>query len=224
MQFKRLVDLSHVHVLEEGDRPIHAEMVPPPEFGYFPEDQWYIMHKVSFLNHTGTHIEAPYHVVKDGRDMAEMPLEQLCGEAIVLDLTHIEPGGQMTVETIQEAVEQAGGMKSGDIVFCRFDRDLYFDDPDEPEIPRFTPESLEWLVGKGMKLMGVDLGGIELSKKDPRAVKQHNHHIILDRGIPLIENLANLSKLSRSRVLVFAFPISVAKLDSFPLRVVAIEE
>ena len=172
MNFNRLIDLSHTIIPERGDRPIHAEMVPPPDFGYFPKDQWYIMHNVAFLNHTYTHIEAPYHVVKDGNDLASIPLEQLCGEAIILNLTHVGAGEDITASMIQDAVEKAAGMKEGDIVFCRFDRDKYIDDPDEQEIQRFTPESLEWLVEHGMKLMGVDTGGIELSRKDPRAAKQ----------------------------------------------------
>ena len=50
-----------------------------------------------------------------------------------------------------------------------------------------------------MKLMGVDTGGMELPGSDPRAEHQFNHHQLMDNGIPLIENLANLSKLSRSR-------------------------
>lgn len=224
MNFKRLIDLSHTIIPEQGDRPMHVEMVPPPEFGHFPEEQWYIMHNVAFLNHMYTHIEAPYHVVKDGNDLASIPLEQLCGETIILNLTYVEPGADITESMIQEAVEKAGGMKKGDIVFCRFDRDKYIDAEDEPEIPRFTPESLEWLVEHGMKLMGVDTGGIELSRRDPRAAKQHNHHILLDKGIPLIENLAHLDQLTRSRVIVFAFPMGVAKMDSFPLRVVALED
>jgi kynurenine formamidase len=223
MNFSRLIDLSHTIIPEQGDRPMRAEMVPPPEFGYFPEDQWYIMHNVAFLNHMYTHIEAPYHVVKDGNDLAAIPLEQLCGEAIILNLTHVGAGEDITAAMIQDAVEKAGGMKEGDIVFCRFDRDKYIDDPDEPEIQRFTPEALEWLVEHGMKLMGVDTGGIELSRQDPRAAKQYNHHILLDKGIPLIENLAHLDQLSRSRLIVFAFPLGVTKMDSFPLRVVALE-
>ena len=224
MKFERLIDLSHTIVPETGGRPVHLEMVPPPEFGYFPEDQWYIMHNVSFLNHTCTHIEMPYHTVKEGRDLAGVPLEQLCGEAVILDLTAVSHGASVTLSDVQEAAERAGGIREGDIVFCRFDFDLHFDRADHPVAPTFTSEAVEWLVDRGMKLMGVDTGGIELSADDPRAPKQHNHHLLMDRGIPLIENLAHMDRLSRSRVTVFAFPLAVERLDSFPLRVVALED
>jgi len=125
---------------------------------------------------------------------------------------------------IQEAVAKAGGMEKDDIVFCRFDFDKYYDQDNHPKAPCFTAEAVQWLVDQGMKMMGVDTGGIELPSRDPRAPKQYNHHLLMDRGIPLIENLAHLDQLSRSRVTVFAFPVAVRKLDSFPLRVVALED
>jgi arylformamidase len=224
MHFKRLVDLSHTIVPETGSRPMSMEMVPPPEFGYFPKDQWYIMHNVAFLDHIGTHIEVPYHVVEEGDDLAAVPLERFCGEAIVLDLTEVEPGSDVTLSGIQKAADKAGGMRDGDTVFCRFDFDKYYDKPDRPEFPCFSAEAIQWLVEQGMKMMGVDTGGIELPKRDPRAPKQYNHHLLMDRGIPLIENLAHLDQLSRSRVTVFAFPVAIQRLDSFPLRVVALED
>jgi arylformamidase len=224
MHFKRLVDLSHTIIPKTGSRPMNIEMVPPPEFGYFPEDQWYIMHNVAFLDHIGTHVEVPYHVIEEGDDLASVPLERLCGEAVILDLTEVEPGSDVTLSAIQEAAGAAGGMNRGDIVFCRFDFDRYYDQPDQPKSPSFTAEAVQWLVDQGMKMMGVDTGGIELPKSDSRAPKQYNHHLLLDRGIPLIENLANLDQLSRSRVTIFAFPVAIERLDSFPLRVVALED
>lgn len=224
MQFKRLIDLSHTIVPETGSRPMDIEMVPPLEFGYFPEDQWYIMHNVAFLDHIGTHIEVPYHVLEEGSDLATVPLERLCGQAVVLDLTEAKPGSDVTLSIAQKAAEKAGGVRDGDIVFCRFDFDKHYDQPGAPKSPCFTAEAVEWLVNSGMKMMGVDLGGIELPSSDPRATKQHNHHLLMDKGIPLIENLAHLDQLSRSRVTVFAFPVAIQRLDSFPLRVVALED
>lgn len=224
MQFKRLIDLSHIIVPETGSRPVHLEMVPPPDFGYFPKDQWYIMNNVAFLDHVGTHIEVPYHVLEQGDDLADVPLKRLCGETIILDLTSVEPGADVTLSIIQKAAEDAGGMKDGDIVFCRFDFDKYYDKSERPKAPCFTAESVQWLVDQGMRMMGVDTGGIELPSSDPRAPEQYNHHLLMDKGIPLIENLAHLDQLSRSRVTVFAFPVAIQRLDSFPLRVVALED
>ena len=63
------------------------------------------MHRVVMDNHIGTHIEVPYHVIEDGDDLAEVPLESLCGEALILDLVGAEPGEYMPLSKIQEARE-----------------------------------------------------------------------------------------------------------------------
>jgi arylformamidase len=221
MKLGELIDLSHPIAPETGPRPVRLERVPPPEMRELPRDQWYVMHRVGFLNHVGTHIETPYHVVEGGNDLAAVPLDRLCGEAVILDLTGLPPGADVTLEEIRAAAERAGGIRNGDIVFCRFDFDRYYGRPDAPQAPWFASGAIEWLIGRGMKMMGVDSGGVELPPRDPRASRQHNHHLLLDRGIPLIENLAGLGRVPRARVTVFAFPVAVERLDSFPVRVVA---
>lgn len=224
MNLEKLLDLSHVIVPQSGTRPLETEMVPPVGHDRFFEDQWYVMHNLAFLNHTATHIEVPYHVVEEGEDLAQVNLRRFCGPAVVLDLTGVEHGGLVTLEHVQAAAAEAGGLQSGDIVFCRFDFDRYYDRPDRPIPPSFSAEPIAWMVESGMKMMGVDTGGMELPASDPRALKQFNHHQLMDNGIPLIENLANLDKLSGPRFTVFAFPVGISRVDSFPVRVVALED
>jgi kynurenine formamidase len=86
----------------------------------------------------------------------------------------------------------------------------------------FSTTALVWLVEQGMKLMGVDSGGVELAHDTTHA--NVNHLVLFRAGIPLIENLANLDQLSRLRVQVYALPVPVRGLDAFPLRVIAVEE
>ena len=149
---------------------MHIERVPAPEA--VPDGMWYIMHRVDMhLNHVGTHIETPYHVRPDGKDVATVPLSSLCGEAVVLDLTSVPGGGVVSLEDVQSAAERVGGIRRGDIVLARFDYD------DARRIDRnFAAEAIAYLVDAGMKMMGVDLPGIELPRTDPRAISQHNHH------------------------------------------------
>ena len=137
------------------------------------------MHNVAFLDHVGTHIEVSYHVIEEDDDLAAVPLEQLCGEGIILDLTEVESGADVTLSAVQKAAADAGGVEKDNIVFCRFDFDKHYDKPERPKAPSFTAEAIGWLVDQGMKMMGVDTGGIELPSRDPRAPKQHNHHLHL---------------------------------------------
>ena len=175
-----------------------------------PEGEWYVMSDVELMNHVGTHIEVPFHCLKDGADLAQIPASQLVGEAVILDLREAEAEGGVTLAQVQSAAELAGGVQEGNIVFGQMGRTAYF-----------STEALTWLVVQGMKLMGVDSGGVELSHDTTHA--NVNHLVLFRAGIPLIENLAHLDQLTYPRVRVFALPAPVKGLDAFPLRVIAVE-
>lgn len=174
-----------------------------------PEGEWYIMSNVDLMTHVGTHIEVPYHCLKEGADLAQVPAEQLIGDAVILDLRDAESEGGVTLEQVQTAAEKAGGIGQGDIAIGHMGA-----------TGNFTTESLQWLVDRGIKLMGVSSGGVEIEDPEHR---NPNHLTLFRAGIPLIENMANLDQLTQSRVKLFALPIPARNLDSFPLRVIAIE-
>ncbi|MFB3779129.1 MAG: cyclase family protein [Bryobacteraceae bacterium] len=176
-----------------------------------PEGEWYVMSDVDLMGHVGTHIEVPFHCLKKGADLSQVPIYRLCGDAIILDLTAAQAEGGVTTEQVQAAAKAAGGMRKGDIVFGRMGPTKYF-----------STASLQWLVDQGMKMMGVDSAGPELENDTTHA--NVNHLLLFRAEIPVIENLANLDKVSRPRVKVYALPIPARGVDAFPLRVVAVEQ
>ena len=175
-----------------------------------PEGEWYIMSDVELMDHVGTHIEVPLHCLKEGADLAQVPVSQLIGDAVILDLRKAEADGGVTLEQVKAAAEASGGIFKGDIVFGRMGATSYF-----------STAALRWIVEQGIKLMGVDSGGVELMHDTTHA--NLNHLLLFRAGIPLIENLAHLDKLKQKRVMVYALPVPVKGLDAFPLRVIAIE-
>ncbi len=176
-----------------------------------PEGEWYVMSDVELMNHVGTHIEAPFHCLKDGEDLSQIPIDQLAGETVILDLRRAEAEGGVTLEQVKTAAEKSGGVGEGDIVFGMMGPTQYF-----------SSSGLQYLVDKGIKLMGVDSMGVELAHDDSHA--NVNHLILFRQGIPLIENLTNLDRVSRPRVQTYSMVVPVQRLDAFPLRVIAVEE
>ena len=172
------------------------------------------------VSHIGTHLKAPYHILKDAADLATLPLETLCGEAVILDLRDLPPKSAITVVQIKTAAENAGGIRSGDIVLCNLGYARFYGTPEYTQAPYFSTAAIEWLAASGMKLMGVDATGVEI----PASESHENHHALFERGIPLLENVAGFDKLTQKRVQLYAFPIAVERLESFPVRVVAIEQ
>jgi arylformamidase len=176
-----------------------------------PPGEWYVMSDVELMNHVGTHIETPFHCLKEGADLSKIPVDQLCGEAVILDLRDAEAEFGVTLEQVQDAAARAGGVHPGDIVFGQMGKTEYF-----------STAGLRWLVDQGIKLMGVDSPGVELTHDTTHA--NVNHLLLFRAGIPLIENLAHLDRLTQARVQVYALPVPVRGLDAFPLRVIAVEE
>lgn len=212
----RIIDLTQIIEPTDASAPrkfvvnIHDALheIPGKER---PTGEWYVMSDVELMNHVGTHIETPFHCLKDGADLAQLSLEQLCGEAVILDLRGAEAELGVTLAQVQSAAAQAGGVQPGDIVFGMMGKTRYF-----------ATEGLQWLVDQGMKLMGVDSGGVELAHDTTHA--NINHLLLFRAGIPLIENLANLEQIGQPRVQVYALPVPVKGLDAFPLRVIAVGE
>ena len=219
----KIVDLSHVIEPGKAGRKFSLEMVGAETVNpnvVRLENQWYIMHNISMVSHIATHIEAPYHILKDQADLATLPLETLMGPAVVLDLRGCPRKSAIGIEAVRSAAEKAGGIRKGDIVFGNLGGAPFYGTEQYGQSPYFPPETIGWLADQGMKLMGVDAGGVEV----PGSEEHVSHHALFLRGIPLIENLANLDGLSKSRVQVYAFPVGVRGLEAFPVRVVAVEE
>jgi kynurenine formamidase len=219
----RIIDLTHVLDPSKAERRLAIEMVGAETVNSSVvrlENQWYIMHNVNIVSHIGTHIEAPYHILKDGVDLAGLSLEVLTGDAVILDLSDSPRDSAVELARVQKAADKVGGIHAGDIVFCNLGGARFYGTDEYSRVPYFAPDAIKWLLDQGMKMMGVDAKGLEV----PASEQHVNHCALFERGVPLIENLANLDSLSRSRVKVFALPIAVRGLEAFPLRVIAVEE
>lgn len=218
LERKRIVDLTRV--LQPGAEPFKLdvrtffvdELLP----GFHrPKDEWYIMQEWQISSHIGTHVEAPYHHIKTGTDIAGLSIERLMGEAVVLDFRYKEAGEAIERSELQA---KADDVRKGDIVIIHtgYAKDYGKPDYDRPYV---SLESISWLVERGIACLGIDASGIEKYK----AEHQPGHVMLFERGIPIIEELTNLEKVRERRVLFLALPIPVRTADASPVRAIAIE-
>src|SRR2546423_1802595 len=107
--------------------------------------------------HTGAHIDSPLHVFKDGITTAEITLDQVIGEAVVVDMSFVGPNHAVTIDDLRRG--GADAVKRGDIVLLRTDwtDKMYGRWPDYfTQSPWCPPESAEWLVARGAETIGFD--------------------------------------------------------------------
>jgi len=216
----RVVELSHdlFPGREEYNLEVRSGYVEEflPEYTR-PADAWYIMSDVHMWSHVGTHMESPYHSLKDREDVAAIPLHRLVGEATLIDLSHKKVGEAITRRDM-EAFEP--DIHAGDIVFVYTGLGDNYRTPQAHDRPYFTEDAIAWLCKKGIAMLGVDCSGIE--KRD--APEQPAHRTLFSHGIPLIEHLAHLEQLRSTRFLVVAVPMRVHGLDASPVSVIAFEK
>jgi kynurenine formamidase len=180
--------------------------------------------------HTGTHVDAPMHFIDGGACVDELGPLALCGPAVVVDAPG--DGTWHEVGPAQlEAWEAATGELVGtdEIVLLRSGHARFWKPVPEGRAYMTTPwpylaeAGARWLVGRGIKALGVEC-------PDPDFVDQRRleeatfpaHHILLGAGIPIIENLANLDRISQPRFDFRALALPIAGASGSPVRALAI--
>jgi arylformamidase len=171
-------------------------------------------------DHAGTHVDAPMHFYSDGGSIDTQDLQKFFGQALLLDVSHKPLRRPVDLPLVEEALQRDGlEVRSGDIVLIRAWPGEWgtheFHDSAGLEI-----EAARWLAAQGVKAVGIDLGNIEDNADMTRRV----HLFLLDEGIAIYENLANLGTLPVKRFLFMGFPLPLKGCTGSPVRAVALVE
>jgi len=214
----KLIDLSvavNSNTLSPPSTNIRLEITPHRRGPGF----W----QVSSINqglHTGAHIDSPLHVFKDGITTAEISLDQVIGEALIIDLSFVGANHKVTVDDLRRG--GADQVKKSDIVLLRTDwtDKMYGKWPDYfTQSPFFPPESAEWLVAKDPKSIGFDFFE-EYCARLPDFTSEDfpMHRVILGAGIVIMEGITNLGALPRRRVPFYAPFYKIEGTEGAPAR------
>ncbi|MCL6632686.1 MAG: cyclase family protein [Alicyclobacillus herbarius] len=159
--------------------------------------------------HTGTHIDAPLHMVEGGATIESIPIADLVRPCRVVDLTHVN-----------QAI-RAGDLAKCDIQpgeFLLFKTQNSFDDEFNFEFVYVAADAAQVLADKGVAGVGIDGLGIE------RAQPNHEtHKTLLEKGIHILEGL-RLADVAPGRYLMVAAPLRLEGIDAAPARVVLLED
>ena len=214
----KVLDLSHVLVPGEEEFPLEIETKFTDEVMsriQRKKDTWYILQTVTIGSHSGTHIEFPYHHVKEGMSAAEYPLDRMMGETVLLDFSHKKKDEIITKEDI---IETGIEIREGDILFIRTDMDKLWKTPQGHDRPCLSIEATQWLVEEiKIKLIGTDATGLEVRGRDDQPV----HMLLLGNDVAKIESLKDLDKIKQTRFNTMTMPIKVKGMDACPVRVTA---
>lgn len=218
ISFENIIDLSYP---VDENSPREAPIDPARIYDTATmEEDGYFESRVDVSGHYSTHIDAPALMYADGAVVADLPIERLIGEAIVMDFSHLNPGDEITKEYLEKWIQENGDVKDK-IVFLFTDMQKLVDKPVFIENwIGLTGEAAEFLVSRGIKVIGTDNCNIDcVAGKD---IDFPAHHIFLKNGIPNVENLYNLDKLPASGAYVIIAPMKLRKSSGAPARVIAL--
>ncbi|KAB2864862.1 MAG: cyclase family protein, partial [Anaerolineae bacterium] len=175
--------------------------------------------------HSGSHVEFSLHVQEGGETDADVGLDRICGDALVLNMIHLGPDMPITVEDVKA---RANHIRPGDIILVRTDwtEKMWGDFPDYYlHSPYCSPEAVEYLVlERKVKAVGFDCFS-EYCARLPNFTSEEFiiHKIILENGAILMQQMTNLSKLPVDRHFQFFAPcIKMVGAEGSPARFFAL--
>jgi len=208
----RIVDLSHtvspnMPVYPGTEQPIFITGCSIEKIGFLEK-------KITMYSHTGTHVDAPAHLIKDATTLDLLAIEHFHGSALMLNfendksktinVSSLEPY-EKEIEKIDFLLIHTGWSKY-------WGTEKYFSD--------YTVLSLEaanWLSKFQLKGLGLDTISADISETDDYPI----HKILLKKNTIIIENLINLLSLPISIFTFSCFPIKFEDADGSPVRAVA---
>lgn len=173
--------------------------------------------KLIIGTHSGTHIDAPRHFIKNGNTIDKIPLNKICGKANLLDFSKFP---EKTEISLDELKKKLGKTKLNKKVVIRYDWDKrstkknYF-----THHPFLSPEACKWLVSKKIDLIALDAPQPDNPINTKGSIKDaENHKIFLGNGVLIAEYLINLSKIKNKVFELFICPLKINNGDGSPAR------
>jgi len=230
----KLVDLTHA--FDEGT--IHWPTAKPfrwekEAWGKAPGGYWYASASFSASEHLGTHIDSPIHFAEGQATTDLIPLRQLVGPAVVIDITRecaADRDYQLLPAEIAAWEKANGRIPAGAIVLVRTgwaaywgDRTRYMGTAAPRDIrslhfPGVSSEAARVLVERRVDGIGIDTASLDHGP----STEFRTHRVLNGAGIYGLENMANLDRLASRGATVLALPMKIRNGTGGLVRVIAL--
>ncbi len=210
----KIIDLSHPlyrrkeHHQYDANAATVSRLIP---------DNWYIECVSKISGCAGTHLELPYRCEFGGRDCFNYPLQQLLGEAVIIDCTGKDSGERIELADVQKS---AGSIREGDMIVLKTGWDKHYREDGWNAGPVLSEQALDWLLGFKPAVIGTDAAELEARDAEGEPV----HRRCFAAGVPMLFCLNDLSRISGERTTLIVLPLSMQRMDSSPVRAIAINE
>jgi arylformamidase len=188
-----------------GDRPISLVRNKDMQHG-----ELYTLSQLTSTVHVGSHLDAPRHFVRDGHGVDQTDINKLIGPCYVVDLSDVN---SIDAQSLEQAIIPVHVTR----LLCRTRNSEWWargDNTFHTDFIAIDPTGAEWIVQRGMQLVGVDYlsvgayeGGIP------------THEILLLNGVVPVEGL-DLSRIEQGEYQLICLPLKLKDCDGAPVRAV----
>jgi len=207
---KMILDLTHT--LKNKITVYPGTLEPMFEQGNTLEKDGFAELNMTMCTHTGTHIDAPSHILADVKSLDEFGIDKFIGPAVVIDCSEVQ---EISLELLQK---NEHFIRKVDFVLFytgwqhKWNTDRYFD-----VFPTLTEKAANWLAALNLKAIGFDAISVDSITDEVLP----NHRILLKKETLIIENMNNLDKLISRTFELNCIPLKIENSDGSPVRAFA---
>ena len=233
----RFIDLTHSFETDTIVWPTEQDFrLILQQAGETPGGYYYASNRLEMAEHGGTHIDAPIHFARGGQTLDQIPIEQLLGTGVRIDVTvqcARDRDHRITIQDFEQWEAGHGRIPNRAIVLLDTGFGRYWPSRQQylgtelrgPEgvralhFPGLHPDAAAWLVReRQVKAVGIDTASIDYGQ----STKFETHVTLLSKNVPVFENLSDLRDLPDRGFDVIALPMKIAGGTGGPLRIIAV--
>jgi kynurenine formamidase len=167
-------------------------------------------------------------MIRGGWTLDDCDLNQLCGEAAVIDVSDLVPSGAVNADVLER---RGGHVKQGDLLILR--SNLHEVHPnttgDYWQIsPYVDADGSHWIVDRGCRALVIDFPqdyvAREMGDRKVTNPEFTEHQIVLGANLMHLEHVVNLSAIQQERVFLVGWPLRLPGADGGPASPVALTE
>lgn len=166
---------------------------------------------IRFGSHSGTHIDAPRHLVSNGAAVSDIPLDWLIGPCTVIETSAAPLITQKDLSGLNLKNCSRLLIKTSNTEKLKSHAALFLED-----FIALDASAADWLINAGIRLIGIDYMSIENPKYSPELTV---HKKLLSRNIVILENV-DLSQVLPGEYELMVLPLKILHADGAPVRAV----
>lgn len=163
-----------------------------------------------FGNHTGTHIDFPAHVIKDGKTSSDYSIDHFIGSGIIIKVPDTE------ASITKNFISQQPILQSDIVFFKTANSKLSKQAKFTNNYVYIEPDAAEVLLKKQVKIVGIDYISVDKYENEDLPV----HKSLLSNEVLIVEGL-ELNNAPIGRCEIFIMPLNIPNMDGLPARVAA---